>query len=332
MALSLSLGVHGPEGKTDVNQILDKASPPLRPVLRPRLDDVRMAQNLATRIASVGHGKVRRVVMIGSRALGTAAHTSDLDLVVIVELAPHESPWNGVEADAERDRLQRELGPPPIPTDMTVRSAEQFEEARDVVGGVERLVELEGVDVYVKPFDRPPKARRTKDAVRLALGRAWLDASVGSIEEGFEVRNQQNSCPLPVQPNAIVDRGQPRLAAVAFAEANGIFQITLAKASDKKTESDYWARAVRQAITALCVLYQFETSKHDDLLAIVKTLGRWTPDISKRLPPRIQSEPRSLETAIFVLGSIVGALPQQARNSAHAADISRKIHSWHKRK
>jgi predicted nucleotidyltransferase len=51
----------------------------------PATDDVRKASELARRIVAAGRGRVRRVVMIGSRARGTPAKTSDLDLVVIVE-------------------------------------------------------------------------------------------------------------------------------------------------------------------------------------------------------------------------------------------------------
>lgn len=148
----------------------------------PKPEDLRVATELAGRIAAAGRGRVRRVVMVGSRALGTARPDSDLDLVVLVELARGTPPWGPKEFRAERDRLRREVGAPPVRTDLWVRTVDRFEEARRVVGGVEWLLETEGVEVYRRPLDRPPTVRRTPDQIRRENVSAWIEHALLALD------------------------------------------------------------------------------------------------------------------------------------------------------
>lgn len=148
----------------------------------PKPEDLAMAAELAGRIVAAGRGRVRRVAMVGSRALGTARPESDLDLVVLVELAAGAPPWGPKEFQAERGRLRREAGAPPVRTDLWVRTTDRFEEARRVVGGVEWLVETEGVEVYRRPLDRPPTVRRTPGQVRRENVSAWIEHAMLALE------------------------------------------------------------------------------------------------------------------------------------------------------
>lgn len=144
--------------------------------------DLAVAQAFAGRIVAAGQGRVRRVVMVGSRALGTARPDSDLDLVVLVELPPGARAWRISDCATERDRLQRVVGRPPLETDLWVRTTDQYEEARSVAGSVESLVDSEGVDVYARPFERAPRVRRTPAQVRREYTSGWITHALRALE------------------------------------------------------------------------------------------------------------------------------------------------------
>lgn len=147
-----------------------------------------IATALAGRVVAAGLGRVRRVVLIGSRARGDARANSDMDIVVIVE-TPLGSPRWGAEAfSAERERIQRELGPPSIRTDLGVRTTDRYEEARRVVGGLEHLVDLEGVDVHSQPSHRLPEVRCTSAQVRREHTYGWVRHARETLEHAFETQ------------------------------------------------------------------------------------------------------------------------------------------------
>lgn len=136
--------------------------------------DLEVATELGQRLVAAGLGRVRRVVMIGSRARGDPRPDSDLDLVVLIEIPLADRRWGATEFLAERMRLQREVGAPPIPTDLSVRTTDRFEEARRVIGGVEHLVDLEGINVFHERMKRAPFARCSADQVRRELTYGWV--------------------------------------------------------------------------------------------------------------------------------------------------------------
>lgn len=141
--------------------------------------DLILGQTLALRIVAAGRGRVRRVTMVGSRALGIARAGSDLDLVVLVEPPAARPHWTSGDVLGEKQRLQQAVGPPPVPTDLWLRTTDQFAEARDVFGTVEWMIGSEGVDLYASARERPPVVRRTPDQVRRQSVRAWLmDAAI----------------------------------------------------------------------------------------------------------------------------------------------------------
>jgi hypothetical protein len=57
-------------------------------------EDLDIANRIAARLVAVGEGRVRRVAMIGSRALGLARPGSDLDIVALLEPPATAPPWN----------------------------------------------------------------------------------------------------------------------------------------------------------------------------------------------------------------------------------------------
>ena len=154
--------------------------------------DVLAARGIASRIASVGNGRVRLAVMLGSRALGTSRPTSDLDLFVVIETRRGQR-WGPAEVLAERGRIQAAAGSPAIKTDLWVRTVEQFLAGRDVFGGIEYLPDREGVVVYTQPLQqrvaivpRLADIRREntffwiRDAAeQLRLGAGWTESPPG---------------------------------------------------------------------------------------------------------------------------------------------------------
>jgi hypothetical protein len=121
--------------------------------------------------------------MIGSRALGTAQPDSDLDLVVLAEVPRGASAWGPAENLAERDRIQGAVGRLPVTTDLLVRTTDHYCEARGVVGGVEYLVDREGVDVYARALEHPPTIRRNAEQVRRANAGTWITHASAVLEE-----------------------------------------------------------------------------------------------------------------------------------------------------
>jgi hypothetical protein len=195
-----------------------------------------VAAELAQRIVAAGLGRIRRVVLIGSRARGAAQPASDLDLVVLVELPHGSRAWGPAESLAERDRIQRAVGVPPITTDLSVRTTDHYHEARQVVGGVEHLVDLEGVEVYSHPLSNPPTIRRMPAQVRWEHAGTWITHSTAVLEVATSVRGDCG------------DAYAARLTSAAHASA-------------------------MRAITALLVTHQLFSSKRDGIRAMLAQLG-----------------------------------------------------------
>lgn len=143
--------------------------------------DRRNATALALRIVAAGEGRVRQVVVIGSRARGNPRPASDLDLVVIIETPLGDAPWSMEVMAAERHRIIRAVGVPPVPTDLWVLTIDQAEEGRAVAGGIEEIANREGVVVFSAAPTRPPIIRRSADVVRRQNTRAWIGDSLEQL-------------------------------------------------------------------------------------------------------------------------------------------------------
>jgi len=80
------------------------------------------------------------VILYGSRAQGTATEDSDFDLLV-VERDP-------VSKREEMLRLRQALSDLGCPVDVWVMGEEEFEETRDVIGGLAYPAHKYGVVLY----------------------------------------------------------------------------------------------------------------------------------------------------------------------------------------
>src|SRR4051794_8887497 len=88
----------------------DNVELPLTLPMETQLPDMEHAKLFAHQLVSAGAGRVRRVVLIGSRARGDARRDSDFDLAVIVEVSPEGRMWGPDDVAAERRRLQQVVG------------------------------------------------------------------------------------------------------------------------------------------------------------------------------------------------------------------------------
>lgn len=102
--------------------------------------DRRVAEALRDRLLTQCGGKIRRVILYGSRARGVATSHSDFDLLVI-EADP-------VARREETLRLRRALDDLPYPVDIWVLGEEEFEETKDVIGGFAYPAHKYGVVLY----------------------------------------------------------------------------------------------------------------------------------------------------------------------------------------
>ena len=89
-------------------------------------------------------GPVRRIILYGSRADDTARTDSDIDLLVVEA---------GVPDKRSEQRRLRALLPPDLPVwvDLWVMGEEQFEEEKDVIGGLAYPANKYGRVLYEKP-------------------------------------------------------------------------------------------------------------------------------------------------------------------------------------
>ncbi|MFL5385823.1 MAG: nucleotidyltransferase domain-containing protein [Longimicrobiaceae bacterium] len=191
------------------------------------------------------------MTMIGSRARGSARPDSDLDLVVLLEIPADAAPWGPAEVIAERKRLQQSVPRPPILTDLWVRTTDRYAEARGVIGGIERLVDVEGVDVFSEPLTRAPIVRRTPDQVRREHVSAWIEHALWALEGTAAMESA--TVARPVAP------GQPRTAD----EASRI--------------------CAERAVNALLVFHQVEARKGDGLTGMIERLSKCDPGCAAHL-------------------------------------------------
>jgi hypothetical protein len=250
---------------------------------------------------------------------------------VIVELGTDEPAWIGPESEAERDRIQQAVGKPPIATDMTVRSTDQFEEARYVIGGVERLVDLEGAVVYSRPLHRLPIPKRSRDRVRNALVRAWLDASSRSFRWGMELRagkalnvNLPSDLQKPASPR--VTAGKVMLTLTAEHDST---RISVVPVNDVERNVEFcWFRSVQQSLTALCVLHQIETSKQDDNESVLDKLKRGSPFAVSKLRSTIDLKEPSPQMALSAIEIVLTELPSPFWIGGFLGTIPREARQW----
>jgi len=102
--------------------------------------DQRTAAELQARLLAQAQGRIRRVILYGSRARGTASPDSDFDLLV-VEADP-------VSKREEMQRLRQAVSALPYSVDVWVMGECEFEETKNVIGGLAYPAHTEGVVLY----------------------------------------------------------------------------------------------------------------------------------------------------------------------------------------
>jgi hypothetical protein len=211
--------------------------------------------------------------MIGSRALGIARPDSDLDLVVLLELSHGARPWRQSDRIAERNRIQQCVGVPPISTDLSVRTTDEYQEARAVVGGVEHLMDVEGIDVYTRRMNRPPIIRRTPDQVRRMHAGTWLTHAVDVLVEATALPTI-----APPRPDARYSRGKGINSALSV--------------------------AAERAVTALLVTHQLHSAKRDGVRSMLAQLRAVDPEVAGEVLALLEDTSNPLATARAIVNVV----------------------------
>jgi len=103
-------------------------------------EDRKIAEELKTRLLACDGERIQRVLLYGSRAQGTATEESDFDLLVI-----EKDPVAKLE---EMGRLRQAVSDEQYPVDIWVMGEEEFEETKDVIGGLAYPAHKYGVVLY----------------------------------------------------------------------------------------------------------------------------------------------------------------------------------------
>lgn len=102
--------------------------------------DRKTAEELKIKLLAQRKEKIRRLILYGSRARGTASPDSDFDLLVIE--ADPVLPWD------EMRRLRQVMHNLPYPVDVWVMGETEFEETKNVIGGLAYPAHKYGVILY----------------------------------------------------------------------------------------------------------------------------------------------------------------------------------------
>ena len=102
--------------------------------------DQRTAEELRARLLAHREGCIRRIILYGSRARGTASPESDFD-VLVVEADPVFK-WD------EMRRLRQVMRDLPHPVDVWVMGEREFEETKNVIGGLAYPAYKYGIVLY----------------------------------------------------------------------------------------------------------------------------------------------------------------------------------------
>ncbi|MBI2361312.1 MAG: nucleotidyltransferase domain-containing protein [Deltaproteobacteria bacterium] len=105
--------------------------------------DRKVAEAMKTRLLAYDGERIRRVILYGSRAQGSATEDSDFDFLVIEK--------DPVSKREEMRRLRQSLSDLNYPVDVWVMGEEEFEETRDVIGGLAYPAHKYGVVLYEGP-------------------------------------------------------------------------------------------------------------------------------------------------------------------------------------
>lgn len=255
----------------------------------PTASDITLARDVAAQVVQGGNGRIRRVVMVGSRALGTSKPYSDLDLVVLLELPAGAKPWGMRECAAERERLTSKLTQRSVKVELWVRTTDDFEENRRVECSLEWRADSEGVEVYHRPLDRPAVARRPLSTVRRENVFGWVSHGVSALDAALAMENQ-------AALKAVQVPDQAKRAAHA---------------------------AVMRAVTALLVRHGIHASKHDGLEVMLAHLSRADPASATRIHALLGGHTSPAQRAHAVLREVVRHLAEDNKMAPLVEGIRR---------
>jgi len=102
--------------------------------------DRKIAEELKRQLLTHDGERIRRVILYGSRAQGRATEDSDFDLLVVEQdpVSKREEMW----------RLRQAFSGLDYPVDVWVMGEEEFEETREVIGGLAYPAHKYGVVLY----------------------------------------------------------------------------------------------------------------------------------------------------------------------------------------
>jgi uncharacterized protein len=113
--------------------------------MTPGATDLAITQELTRRILQTLGGRVRQIILFGSRARGDARPDSDFDLLVVLrDLTPRE-------IRPLRLSLYRALRSTGVGAEPWVMSEKEFAETRSVIGGLAYPASTEGLVLYENP-------------------------------------------------------------------------------------------------------------------------------------------------------------------------------------
>jgi predicted nucleotidyltransferase len=140
-------------------------SPVGLPLTDPRI------QVLLDRIRRTDNGTQRRIIWFGSSVRGKS--DGDVDIMVLVE--PISESWGPRENIQERQRVESLAYVPGVLLDLWIRTTDQYEEARSVIGGLEYAADRYGVTLFSRALSRPPRIRRSIHDIRDRNVSDWME-------------------------------------------------------------------------------------------------------------------------------------------------------------
>lgn len=121
--------------------------------------DLSITNELKNRLLSIdGEHRIRKVILYGSRARGTANVDSDYDILVIEK--------DPVAKRDEMRRFRRALGSLPCELDLWVMGSREFEETKEIIGGMAFPAHKYGQVLYEIEARQDELARDIKEANR----------------------------------------------------------------------------------------------------------------------------------------------------------------------
>lgn len=234
-------------------------------------DDALKSTIVARTIGTEG-GRVQSIICFGSRASEKATGPdSDIDILVLVD---PPAAWGPRENIAARKRLEAAISALPVRLDLWVRTIDQFEEAKDVIGGYEHAAAATGTALWSRARRRQPIVCRSRDDVRYRNVCDWLELSRRLLGRSVQLSSI-----------SFINRG-------------------------RWLSSEHYAwRACMAAMGALFVWRQEDIpSKYDDVNSWLRRMADSEPTAAESVADAFKSLPSGPHLAHQVIRAVVGHL------------------------